>query len=1051
MAGATPRPLHRLPEPPPGAAGAPGGGAGAATPEAGGGWRPAGAGAGAGAGAPPRGGVALGHSPEDEPAQPSIPRVLASERDSAQPVRAISSSGQGRGAPLGADEVAVRITGEDGDSWPSSSREPSPEREGWEGERLRPRSSGITAEELVERGREMDIEKMLNMAGTPSRMPRRQPTMAKRTSKMFLSALSSVKDYVRSLREVETELLEQDCAKHGTSMRDIDAHLISSRPRAGSSSASRASGAGAPGAVGGLHPITEEDEPAWGSAGADEEEGGEDARKTEWYLHPKYTLAINAEFREDIAHVCIDNAVKGETFFIRYATPAKLKLYRFLTCAPYLRFLCLVVLGHCTCAVFEPTSFRENAAAAFPEWDEYRRATQLTEVGCVAFYLFDLVGTLFCTTGKFFWGSAVMRCKFLVTLLILSDLICAFVVEGEYLRFSRVLRPFLFIFSSRVMREKLTPVVLSIVRVMRAISLIIFLLLIFGVVGMELFGNSRDWVQFEGEIDTCGFDFQNIGSAALSLYALLTSETYPCAMLPAIRGRLRAQAYAIPGLDPLNPNDWPRTRAPEFEGHHIPLSKHDYLLLQKQGMVEGSRESLTLFFIVFLLCVTFGFINIVVAIVYSTYRKYTTQMALRRRVEERKALLVAFELLAAVDGDTKNVDKLTFVKLVKRVMGKGIDDNKLQYYWKKTDRDCNGKVDAQEFIHLADVLGLTLVKVESIEAKRAYSAIQIALQKVTLSSYFESFMLLLIVANAVMICCKGLVNDKVYSDLMLANDVLTFVYLVEMILKMISTSVKTYFDGVWNIFDSFVTLLGVLSFVIRFTVRKEDIDFGETAGTHRAFKLIDALAKVLRIVRLFTINKRDSNQFILLLFQSMPHMLSLVMFLVLTTYIYAIVGMEMFSGKFPNGELPSDPALWAEYDDYHNFASFDTLGKSMLLLVQLLTTSGWHEIFFTGRQALRDQMGNDTAANAISTIYFISFMVLMVNIILNLVLAVFVDSWTQMTSISKKLKQKLLVLSKRQQNTKGRMRNASVGSMFTAHNHRSLWDGVGAGFGDGAK
>ncbi len=159
----------------------------------------------------------------------------------------------------------------------------------------------------------------------------------------------------------------------------------------------------------------------------------------------------------------------------------------------------------------------------------------------------------------------------------------------------------------------------------------------------------------------------------------------------------------------------------------------------------------------------------------------------------------------------------------------------------------------------------------------------------------------------------------------------------------------------------------------------------------------------------------------------------------------------MFSGKFPNGELPSDPALWAEYDDYHNFASFDTLGKSMLLLVQLLTTSGWHEIFFTGRQALRDQMGNETAANAISTIYFISFMLLMVNIILNLVLAVFVDSWTQMTSISKKLKQKLLVLSKRQQNTKGRMRNASVGSMFTAHNHRSLWDGVSVGFGDGAK
>ena len=1048
-AGHTPRPLHRLPEPPP----VPAGGGEAATPEPGGGWRlGAGAGAGAEAGSGPRwgGAVVLGHSPEDEPTQPQIPRVLASERDAIPPSLTISLPGRLPDATTRTAEVAVRIPGEDSDSWPSSSREPSPEREIWDVEQLRPRGMGVSAEGLEERRREIEIEKMLNKAGTPARKIRGQQTVAKRTSKMFLNALSSVKDYIRSLREVETELLEQDCAKHGTSMQDIDTHLINSRPRAGSSSASRSAAGGAlVGDAGGLHSITEEAEEQ--KDGVEDDEAGEDGRLTEWYLHPDYTMDINAEFREDIAHVCIGNAVKGETFFIRYATPAKLKLYKFLTSTPYTRLLCLVVLGHCTCAVFEPTSFRENDAKAFPEWDDYRWATQITEVGCVVVYLFDLLGTLYCTTPRFFWNLTVMRCKMIFTLLILADLICAFVVDGEYLRFSRVLRPFLFIFSSRVMREKLTPVALSIVRVMRAISLIIFLLLIFGVVGMELFGNSRDWVQFEGEIETCGFDFQNIGSAALSLYSLLTSETYPCAMLPAIRGRLRTQASAVPGLDPLNPNDWPRVRSPEYEVSHIPLTKHDYLLLKREGMVEGSRESLTLFFIVFLICVTFGFINIVVAIVYSTYRKYTTQVALRRRVEERKALLVAFELLAAVDGDAKNVDKLTFTKLVKRVMGKGIDDNKLQYYWKKTDRDHNGKVDAQEFIHLADVLGLTLVKVENIETKRVYSRFQVSLQKITLSPYFEVSMLVLIVANAFFICCKGLVSDEIYGHLMLANDILTFVYLAEMMMKMASTSVKVYFDGVWNIFDSFVTVLGVLSFIIRNTVRKEEIDFGETAGAHRAFKLIDALAKVLRIVRLFTINKKDSNQFILLLFQSMPHMLSLVMFLVLTTYIYAIVGMELFSGKFPNGEVPGDPALWGEYDDYHLFASFDTLGKSMLLLVQLLTTSGWHEIFFKGRQALRSQMGNETLANSISTLYFISFMVLMVNIILNLVLAVFVDSWTQMTSISKKLKQKLLVLSKRQRNVKGRMRNASVGSMFTAHNHRSLWDGVGAALGDSGK
>ena len=72
-----------------------------------------------------------------------------------------------------------------------------------------------------------------------------------------------------------------------------------------------------------------------------------------------------------------------------------------------------------------------------------------------------------------------------------------------------------------------------------------------------------------------------------------------------------------------------------------------------------------------------------------------------------------------------------------------------------------------------------------------------------------------------------------------------------------------------------------------------------------------------------------------------------------------------------------------------------------------MSTSNWHELYLTGRTTLHEQMGNRAAAYAISTVYFITFMILMVNIILNLVLAVFVDSWTQMTVISKRLKAKM--------------------------------------------
>ena len=92
----------------------------------------------------------------------------------------------------------------------------------------------------------------------------------------------------------------------------------------------------------------------------------------------------------------------------------------------------------------------------------------------------------------------------------------------------------------------------------------------------------------------------------------------------------------------------------------------------------------------------------------------------------------------------------------------------------------------------------------------------------------------------------------------------------------------------------------------------------------------------------------------------------------------------------------------------------------------------WHELYLTGRTTLHEQMGNRAAAYAISSVYFITFMILMVNIILNLVLAVFVDSWTQMTVISKRLKAKMKAISdlrraeKEAKPREGRGRRASL-------------------------
>ena len=874
----------------------------------------------------------------------------------------------------------------------------------------------------------------LTMSPSMKRAPSHGRAKKVRQSVRYLQMMGDVDDYQQSILDAQDAVVETALRDRGTSLSEIDIQLVRNRPRAASATARRPSvdpeaplGFQIPqppeaaaerrrptGRAAALAPGEGEGgEGEGGRGGGSDGAEGEDG-ETEWYIHPRHHE--DSAMHQVTAYVCIKNAMEGKTFSLRYATPAKLALYKVQTSTWYGLVLSCVVLLHCSLGIWEPVSFRENDTGKYPHWGARKRDARFIELAVVCFYGADLALTFACTNRRFLrsWRSAHYRMALVA--LMAADLAASFCTEGEYLRFSRVLRPVLFILNSRIMRQKLTPVVYSLFSVMKAISIVIFLLIIFGVAGMELFGSSRDWIQFEEERETCGFDFQNIGNAIVSLYGLITSETYPCGMIPALRGRINSQdpeleaRYLGLGLDQNNPNDWVWARRADMALHR-PLSKLDYYDLQQRGHTEAIRSSLITFFLSFLLLTTFGFVNIIVAVVYATYRKHSSNMILRTRIEERKALLVAFELLAPVDGDNSTLDFATFTDLVKNVMGKDVDKNLLRFYWDKTDEDKSGKVDAIEFLALADIPGLTVVKLAKASDDVEYAGWQVRLQRYVQGKFFKFSMLAVIVCNICLICAKGLVRPERYRTLQTINENFTFLYLLEMLIKLLALRPKKYWDGVWNRFDAFCNFIGVVAYIISRVVDADQVEYGTDVGPHRVFKLIEVLSTILRIVRLITINKEDSNQFLLLLFQAMPHMLALLMFLGLVMYIYAIVGMELFSGNYPNGVLPADPLAWAGYTDLYAYANFESFGNAMLLLFQLVSTSNWHELYLTGRTTLHEQMGNRAAAYAISSVYFITFMILMVNIILNLVLAVFVDSWTQMTVISKRLKAKMKAIS----------------------------------------
>ena len=267
------------------------------------------------------------------------------------------------------------------------------------------------------------------------------------------------------------------------------------------------------------------------------------------------------------------------------------------------------------------------------------------------------------------------------------------------------------------------------------------------------------------------------------------------------------------------------------------------------------------------------------------------------------------------------------------------------------------------------------------------------LKRLILHRNFRYVVLTLLISNAILLCTKGIIDHEKYGTIMIVNDILSLVYLFEMILKIAALG-REYWTGVWNQYDCATIFIGVLAAVLRLKSVRGAID-STFAGTIAVVVIM--LSKILRILRIMTIGKKESNQFLLLLFRILPTSLTFLVLTFLVICVYAYIGLEVFSKFNQDNYLQND---------YYEFASFSNFSSALMLMFQVLTTSNWHEVMIESHRALAMDM-HENLAFIITAVYFISFGILSVNVVLNLMEAVFVDSWRQILDMNKKLKKKL--------------------------------------------
>jgi Ion transport protein len=198
-----------------------------------------------------------------------------------------------------------------------------------------------------------------------------------------------------------------------------------------------------------------------------------------------------------------------------------------------------------------------------------------------------------------------------------------------------------------------------------------------------------------------------------------------------------------------------------------------------------------------------------------------------------------------------------------------------------------------------------------------------------------------------------------------ANTFFTLVFTIEMGLRIIAIGPAKWLADKMNYMDGTIVLLSLVELI-----------FMSGSGALSALRAVRIFRvfRVLRVARLLR-GLKSMVQIINVISRSISSFIYLAMLLMLFIFIYALLGMQVFGGNF------HDPAVVGTVR--YNFDSFN---NAFITSFILLTTENWNQVMFYA-------YSGDTNKFVIA-VYFVSCIFVGNWMLLNLFLAILLDSFT---------------------------------------------------------
>ncbi|XP_074971804.1 voltage-dependent L-type calcium channel subunit alpha-1S-like [Phalacrocorax aristotelis] len=246
-------------------------------------------------------------------------------------------------------------------------------------------------------------------------------------------------------------------------------------------------------------------------------------------------------------------------------------------------------------------------------------------------------------------------------------------------------------------------------------------------------------------------------------------------------------------------------------------------------------------------------------------------------------------------------------------------------------------------------------------------------RNVVKSKFFYWLVILLVALNTLSIASEHHFQPEWLTRVQdNANWVLLALFVAEMLLKMYALGLRQYFMSLFNRFDCFVVCAGILEAIL--------VELGSLSP------LGISVLRCIRLLRIFKITRywTSLSNLVASLLNSVRSIASLLLLLFLFIIVFALLGMQLFGGKF-------------DFEDMEvRRSTFDNFPQALISVFQILTGEDWNSIMYDGIMAY----GGPSFPGMLVCIYFIILFVCGNYILLNVFLAIAVDNLAEAESLT---------------------------------------------------